>query len=161
MPARHISTKAGAFPFLGAGVIFKEDLSVRGLTTAASIWITPAIGIMIGVGFYTPAVLATVLTLGALSAFRWIEATLPSHSYAHHHIRFNRDEVMPESEIREFLARHGFSIVKMSNRITDDGCSFEYHMVIRTTHAANAAKLVEELCKMTRVRSFRVSPAGD
>src|SRR5437667_581423 len=36
--------------FLGAGVIFKEGLTVRGLTTAASIWITAAIGILIGIG---------------------------------------------------------------------------------------------------------------
>ena len=35
--------------FLGAGVIFKEGLSVRGLTTAASIWVTAAVGILIGV----------------------------------------------------------------------------------------------------------------
>ena len=37
--------------FLGAGVIFKEGLTVRGLTTAASIWITAAIGILVGIGF--------------------------------------------------------------------------------------------------------------
>ena len=37
--------------FLGAGVIFKEGLSVRGLTTAASIWITAGIGILMGIGF--------------------------------------------------------------------------------------------------------------
>ncbi|MCB1989759.1 MAG: MgtC/SapB family protein, partial [Burkholderiaceae bacterium] len=49
--------------FLGAGVIFKEGLSVRGLTTAASIWITAAIGILMGIGFYMPAILATALTL--------------------------------------------------------------------------------------------------
>src|SRR5690554_3677515 len=53
--------------FLGAGVIFKEGLSVRGLTTAASIWITAAIGILFGVGFYFPAIAATVITLGTLS----------------------------------------------------------------------------------------------
>ena len=58
--------------FLGAGVIFKEGLSVRGLTTAASIWITAAIGILIGIGFYMPAILATVLTLSTLSLFRCI-----------------------------------------------------------------------------------------
>ena len=38
--------------FLGAGVIMREGLSVRGLTTAASIWITAAIGILAGVGLY-------------------------------------------------------------------------------------------------------------
>jgi putative Mg2+ transporter-C (MgtC) family protein len=38
--------------FLGAGVIMREGLSVRGLTTAASIWITAGIGILVGIGFY-------------------------------------------------------------------------------------------------------------
>ncbi len=56
--------------FLGAGVIFKEGLTVRGLTTAASIWITAAIGILAGIGFYFPLIVATVLTLGTLSVFR-------------------------------------------------------------------------------------------
>lgn len=64
--------------FLGAGVIFKEGMSVRGLTTAASIWITASVGILYGVGFYFPAVLATIATLGTLSIFRWVEAKLPS-----------------------------------------------------------------------------------
>ena len=41
--------------FLGAGVIFKEGATVRGLTTAATIWITSAIGVLIGVGFYFAA----------------------------------------------------------------------------------------------------------
>src|SRR5881275_3449968 len=67
--------------FLGAGVIMKEGLSVRGLTTAASIWITAAIGILTGIGFYFPALLATALTLGTLSLFRWIEARIPAQFY--------------------------------------------------------------------------------
>ena len=69
--------------FLGAGVIYKEGLSVRGLTTAASIWITAAIGILFGIGFYFPAFISTALTLGILSAFRWVEMKIPSQSYAH------------------------------------------------------------------------------
>ena len=50
--------------FLGAGVIMKEGASIRGLTTAASIWITAAIGILAGVGFYSALVVVTILTLG-------------------------------------------------------------------------------------------------
>jgi putative Mg2+ transporter-C (MgtC) family protein len=49
--------------FLGAGVIFKEGLTVRGLTTAASIWVTAAIGILVGVGFYLPAAIGTLATI--------------------------------------------------------------------------------------------------
>src|SRR6187549_1321863 len=59
--------------FLGAGVIMREGLTVRGLTTAASIWITAGIGILVGIGFFFPAVMTTVISLAALSGFRWIE----------------------------------------------------------------------------------------
>src|SRR5215475_5333267 len=55
--------------FLGAGVIFKEGLTVRGLTTAASIWITAAIGILVGIGFYFAAVLGTLLHLRCWPCF--------------------------------------------------------------------------------------------
>src|SRR5689334_24181492 len=64
--------------FLGAGVIMKEGLSVRGLTTAASIWMTAAIGILLGVGFWFPATLGVMLTLGMLSGFRQIEIIMPT-----------------------------------------------------------------------------------
>src|SRR4051794_20509445 len=84
--------------FLGAGVIFKEGLTVRGLTTAASIWITAAIGILVGVGFYLAALVGTVATLLILSGFRLIEMRLPSEFYAHHTLKFTRETVLPEDQ---------------------------------------------------------------
>src|SRR5260221_6262082 len=74
--------------FLGAGVIFKEGLTVRGLTTAASIWVTAAIGILIGIGFWLAAIVGAVATLMVLALFRLVEARLPSEFYAHHMLRF-------------------------------------------------------------------------
>jgi putative Mg2+ transporter-C (MgtC) family protein len=64
--------------FLGAGVIFKEGLTVRGLTTAASIWVTAAIGILVGIGFWMPALIGTIATLLILSVFRFIENKMPA-----------------------------------------------------------------------------------
>lgn len=147
--------------FLGAGVIFKEGLSVRGLTTAASIWITAAIGILLGIGFYAPAILATIFTIGTLSFFRWIEAKLPSHYYAHHFVRFDRSNVMPEPELREFLANNGFTVANMSYRVSDDRLSFEYRMVIRTIDPENLSSLAVALRELEAVRAFRISPTGD
>lgn len=147
--------------FLGAGVIFKEGLSIRGLTTAASIWITAAIGILLGIGFYGPAVLATVFTIGTLSVFRWIEVRLPSHYYAHHAIRFDRSNVMSEPQLRAFLARSGFTVANMSYRVSDDRLSFEYRMVIRTLDPGNLSALAVALREMDSVRAFRISPTGD
>lgn len=146
--------------FLGAGVIFKEGLSVRGLTTAASIWITAAIGILIGIEFYLPAIIATVLTVGVLSIFRSIEAMLPSQSYIHHQISFYREKVMPEKELNTFLQRQGFKVLNTSYRVRDDSY-FEYRMIIKTDDATNVSRLAELWCAHENVREFRISPTGD
>src|SRR5258707_3514379 len=67
--------------FLGAGVIFREGLTVRGLTTAASICMTAAIGILVGIGSHFTALVGLALTI--LSLFRIIEGRHPSEVYAH------------------------------------------------------------------------------
>ncbi len=147
--------------FLGAGVIFKEGLTVRGLTTAASIWITAAIGILAGIGFYVPLIVTTVLTILTLSVFRWIERKVPGEFYAHLQVRFPRDAVMPEDEFRQFVANHKFSIANLSYFYSVDARFFEYKMVIRTDDAINARKLQESLRTTPAVNEFRMSPAGD
>ncbi len=147
--------------FLGAGVIMKEGLSVRGLTTAASIWITAAIGILVGIGFYFPAGIATALTLGTLSIFRWIENKMPSQFYAHFTVKFARDSAMPEPELRKMVSEHGFTIANLNYRLGGDGAHFEYRMVIRTLGAGNARSLSERLNRSPTVLEYRIAPTGD
>ena len=147
--------------FLGAGVIFKEGLTVRGLTTAASIWVTSAIGILVGVGFHFLAVLGALAALLILSVFRFIESKLPSEFYAHHMLRFARDVVMAEDELRKTLAAQGFSIANLSSRLTEGGTLFEYRMVLRSRDPASAEKLSQHLRKLPEVIEFRISPTGD
>ncbi len=53
--------------FLCAGVIFREGFSVHGLTTAASLWITSAIGVLFGVGMLNLALLGAGATLAVLA----------------------------------------------------------------------------------------------
>jgi putative Mg2+ transporter-C (MgtC) family protein len=147
--------------FLGAGVIFKEGLSVRGLTTAASIWITAAIGILYGVGFFYPALLGTLATIGTLALFRWIEERMPSQYYALHVVRFAKGKTQPEAKLRKFIADRGFSIANMAYRLDDSGKVFEYRMSIRTVDKDNIGRLVEDYRKRDDVLEFRVSPTGD
>lgn len=109
--------------FLGAGVIFKEGRTVRGLTTAASIWVTAAIGILVGIGFWFAAVVGALATLIVLALFRLIEARLPSEFYAHHMLRFGRDKVMGESEVHKMIGDHGFTIANLSSRLSEGGSS--------------------------------------
>ncbi|MFT3914139.1 MAG: MgtC/SapB family protein [Anaeromyxobacteraceae bacterium] len=146
--------------FLGAGVIFKEGLSVRGLTTAASIWITSAIGVVMGAGLFVEGALAALATLGVLSGFRWIEEAVPAQQYAHHRVRFDREDVLAEPALLELLRGQGFDVFGVSYRLTDEGKRFEYRMTIRTSDARNYARLAQALSGLTQVREFHISPAG-
>lgn len=147
--------------FLGAGVIVKEGLTVRGLTTAASIWVTAAIGILTGIGFYFAAGLGVVLTLGTLSVFRWIEGRMPTELYANFTVRFAREAVMPEPALRELVARHGFSVSNLNYRVVGEGRQFEYRMVMRTLKSDNARTLSETLNLDPGILEYRISPASD
>jgi putative Mg2+ transporter-C (MgtC) family protein len=147
--------------FLGAGVIFKEGLTVRGLTTAASIWITAVIGILAGIGFYFPLVIATMLTLGTLSVFRWLEAKIPNQFYARLEVRFAPDASMREEELRRFVGIHGYSIVNLNYRFNAAMGYFEYGMVVLTRDAESAQRLSEALRKTGSVQAFQLSPMGD
>jgi putative Mg2+ transporter-C (MgtC) family protein len=146
--------------FLGAGVIFKEGLTVRGLTTAASIWTTSAIGILMGIGFYSAGALATILTLGVLSVFRLIESRFPVQIYAQNVVRFARNGQLGEKDLRRLLDEHGFSIINLSYHLTDEGC-FEYRMAVRTIDVGNLGRLADALGRLPDVRGFALSPSGD
>lgn len=145
--------------FLGAGVIFKEKLTVRGLTTAASIWITAALGILYGVGFYYPAVLGTVATLGVLGAFRWLESHLPSQYFADLRVRYARDGAPREVDLRELLSAHKFHVSTMTYRLEDEGRAFEYQAAIRTLDRTNAEALAADLMRRAEVIDFSILPS--
>jgi putative Mg2+ transporter-C (MgtC) family protein len=147
--------------FLGAGVIMKEGLSVRGLTTAASIWITASIGILIGVGFYFPAAIATVLVLATLTVFRKIEMMMPTLFYAQLIVRFKADNNMSEQDLRGLVGAHGFSVTNLNYRLDRDSGFFEYQMAMRAPKASDARRLSEQLTQLDKVVEFRISPTGD
>jgi putative Mg2+ transporter-C (MgtC) family protein len=69
-PARIAAQIVTGIGFLGAGAIIREGLSVRGLTTAGSLWVVAGIGMASGAGYYWPAVAATALTVFALGPLR-------------------------------------------------------------------------------------------
>jgi putative Mg2+ transporter-C (MgtC) family protein len=147
--------------FLGAGVIFKEGLTVRGLTTAASIWVTAAIGILVGIGFWFAALVGTTATLTVLAVFRIVEARLPSEFYAHHMLRFARDHVMNEEAIRKMIGDHGFDVANLSFRLAEEGRQFEYRMTIKSRDRKAAESLSSHLRSLPEVIEFRIAPTGD
>ena len=74
-PARLAAQIITGIGFLGAGAIFRTGSTVKGLTTASSIWITASIGIVAGLGMFVLAIFTTLLTWFALFVLKNIEIT--------------------------------------------------------------------------------------
>jgi putative Mg2+ transporter-C (MgtC) family protein len=71
-PSRIASTVVQGIGFIAGGVILTAGRRVRGLTTAASLWVAAALGLLAGAGFYLLAAAATAATLAALVLLRWV-----------------------------------------------------------------------------------------
>lgn len=81
-PGRVAAQVVVGIGFLGAGAIIREKASVRGLTTAACLWIAAAIGVACGSGLFMLSVLVTAIALVSLIALKKIEGMLDRDSYA-------------------------------------------------------------------------------
>ncbi len=81
-PSRVAAQVVTGIGFLGAGAIIRDRASIRGLTTAACLWIASAIGLACGIGLYVIAPLVTILSILALLVLKKIENRIPRDFYS-------------------------------------------------------------------------------
>ncbi|MGK7376758.1 MgtC/SapB family protein [Planococcus sp. 1R117A] len=147
-PSRIPSYVISGIGFLGAGTIIVHRGSVKGLTTAASVWVAAGLGLVVGIGMYFVAILTTVIVLVALSILGKLEAKyLPSH---------NPKEILVIAEDREdvFSSISGLfeenKVVIMDFHIetveahSDKNVS-AYRFIIRDENIKNEIELVKKL----------------
>ena len=147
--------------FLGAGVIVKEGFSVRGLTTAASIWVASSIGVAIGLGSYGAGVAASAVTLIALALLRRLEDRLPTQTYAHFEVGFDRARVMDEERLRQLIRSHGFDVREIAYGLARDAHRVDYQAVIWSTSPDSVRTLEQALLALPEVVHLRISPSRD
>jgi putative Mg2+ transporter-C (MgtC) family protein len=83
-PTRIAAQVVTGIGFLGAGLIFRQGFTIRGLTTAASLWLVAAIGMAAAAGFWKGAVIATIVALISLRPLEWMKAlAIPQRGAAH------------------------------------------------------------------------------
>ncbi|NLN06232.1 MAG: MgtC/SapB family protein, partial [Firmicutes bacterium] len=100
--------------FLGAGTILRQGGFVRGLTTAASLWVVAAVGLSVGIGLYLPAVLTTVFVLGCL----WLLNKVDAPGADHHRkrqlwLRVNKKATGVVEQIGSILKSMDIALVSM------------------------------------------------
>lgn len=90
--------------FLCAGVIFRSGFSIHGLTTAASLWITAAIGLLFGAGLFLLGVSGTVLTVVILALLRLVSARFPQHRRIDAEVTWRRESPDVEDALEAAFA---------------------------------------------------------
>lgn len=108
-PARIAASALIGIGFLGAGVIIKSGFTVRGLTTAATIWIVSALGLAIGGGFYIAAILTSIITIVTLVILRKIEKNVRILIYKSITVSTGITDTAEET-INSLLRGHGLHI---------------------------------------------------
>lgn len=140
--ASNIVTGVG---FLGAGLIFRGNQSnVQGLTTAATVWASAAIGMAAGIGNYFLAIETTAVTLGILVVLHrfevWFEAMKETREY---HIAYTCGPAEGLLNYDDFFGEKGFKLLKAKQEITDGKMSVTWRVRgSRDHHDVVTARLV-------------------
>ena len=147
-PTRVAAQVVTGIGFLGAGAIIQQGVSVRGLTTAASLWVTAAIGTAVGLGFYVGSLGAVGATLIALIFLKPVEQRFIDRlSGRRHKIELEAGNNFRVGELRDELLAHdirlgGFRIV------SDDEHRLKY---LLTLHLPRGSGVDDALSVMRRV----------
>jgi putative Mg2+ transporter-C (MgtC) family protein len=161
-PTRVIQGIVTGIGFLGAGVIMREGYSISGLTTAASIWSSSAIGVLVGVGFYPAAILLAVLSASCMMWMSKIEGWLPSRQAVAIDLHFRKGYSPHEKRLREVALERGYEIAMGSLKIDFAAGEPQWRFVavsLGKGKGAPLSELAEELARFEGVVSYNLAYA--
>ncbi len=147
--------------FLGAGVIVKDGFSVRGLTTAATIWIVAILGILVGLHDYFLAIMGTLFTVSILTSFKLLEKVISKQKYFALSVRVENDVEINEESLSGVLREHKIFIEDFSYKKSAGKNYIEYKLIVRSRNRGSARQIAKTLLAMPTILDFEVSQAKD
>lgn len=161
-PTRVIQGIVTGIGFLGAGVIMREGFNISGLTTAASIWASSAIGILVGVGFYLAAMGLAFFSAMIMIYLNKVEVWLPSRHAVAVRMRFKADFTPREEGLRQAALERGYEIAGSSLTISSENGCQEWRFVALALSRKSGAplpELADELSAFEGLEAFQLSHA--
>jgi putative Mg2+ transporter-C (MgtC) family protein len=153
-PTRIAAQVVTGIGFLGAGAILSHGLTVRGLTTAAALWVTAAIGLAVGLGYLWGATITTLATLVALVGLKPVEAKLIRGMKRGRHDFLI--EVGPElriDELASIVEAHEAEIVSISMSSASSGTR-ELRLTLSAPGETNAGSIAQEMLGVEGVQTL-------
>lgn len=161
-PTRTIQGIVTGVGFLGAGIIMKDGFRISGLTTAASIWASAAIGVLVGLDFYGSALAMTLLAEVFVLLGSRFDIILPSRRPIFVSLQFKKEVHPREDMIREITSQNGYEVAQNSIAINLREGRIEWQFVaisINRRRNIGISNLADVLAKIEGVESFHLSRA--
>jgi putative Mg2+ transporter-C (MgtC) family protein len=149
-PSRIAAQIVTGIGFLGAGAILKLGTSVRGLTTAASLWATAAVGMAAGAGSYIIAGVGTAIVLFSLWPLTWIERRMHGKATQNVHLRLSLRGLDAVGRVSAAAAAHRLELASIQSQRAGKN-KFEVDLDLRVRTPAGLDAFVESLSTMPDV----------
>lgn len=140
--------------FIGGGAILRTGVAVHGLTTAASIWISAAIGISLGVGHYVLALPLTAIVLGGLNLLDRVEEGLTARRSLRLLVAQSDPGTPVVEALRPALLRHGLKIEQAG--MSCDAVRAEVRLLVSCPERIDVEHLMKDLLGIPGIRSLRL-----
>jgi putative Mg2+ transporter-C (MgtC) family protein len=154
-PSRVASYVVSGIGFLGAGAIIRHGINVRGLTTAASLWVVAAIGVSVGAGMYAFAVATTALVILALWPLSQVKRLLAGKAEESRRLAVTLEPATSIVSALATIEESGY--VMESLEIGEEEDARRLDVVIKTAAEASLADLLDGLAELEGVRTASVA----
>jgi len=147
--------------FLCAGVIFRAGFSIHGLTTAASLWMTSAIGLLFGAGLFWLAATGTVLTVLILAALRVVSIRMPQQTIIDAEVAWRRDAPDAEDTVETVMRQIGGSLSGERHELVEGGDVVRRTFRLRAVGEEPLKTLAARLRAIEGLTGYRLEPRDD
>jgi putative Mg2+ transporter-C (MgtC) family protein len=137
--------------FLGGGAILKYGANVRGLTTAANLWITAAIGTAVGIGDLLLGTVTAGIALGALAGLRPLRKLLRRFASGRDRVVIDGSREVDLQEVLQPLREAGCSILEV--RVSEEGVEQSIEVVVRPTRNVRISDVAARIAQVSNVRN--------
>lgn len=146
--------------FLGAGTILQKRDKVSGLTTAATLWLSAAIGLAVGIGYYEGAIIATAICLITLISLKWVSDIINKRTTRSYIMIFDSCNFDQDGFIN-YAAKEGIEVRKLDiiDEDTDDKLMVETNLCFQKNY--NMSEFFKKLKTELNLRSVKLTDGNE
>ncbi|MBI4974213.1 MAG: MgtC/SapB family protein [Candidatus Omnitrophica bacterium] len=154
-PARIAAGVVTGIGFLGAGAIMRSRASVRGLTTAASLWVVAAIGLAVGSGLYFASIITTVLAIITLMLFSRLEHAMIRKDWYKTIVVETKEDADHLKAIRDVLAEYRAEITDFEAGRAADGINMLLKLGLKFNNIKYGDQMIQDIGRLDGIKNVK------